>query len=70
MAKKKKNIKRSILIEGIGVELELSKVVEIDTKIEMIKLEKMYDCTWRMVYSKNLIPDITKVEGFKIVRED
>ena len=63
-------MKRSIEIEGIGKTLELSKVVEIDTRIEMINIEKLGDGTWRLIYSKSLIPDIEKVEGFKIVRED
>lgn len=63
-------MKRSIEIEGIGKILELSKVVEIDTKIEMINLEKLGDGTWRLIYSKSVIPDIQKVEGFKIIRED
>jgi hypothetical protein len=63
-------MKRSIEIEGIGKVLELSKVVEIDTKIEMINIEKVGDGTWRLIYSKSLIPDIQKVKGFKIVREE
>ena len=63
-------MKRSIEIEGIGKTLELSKVVEIDTRIEMINIEKLSDGTWRLIYSKSLIPDIQKVEGFKIVREE
>lgn len=63
-------MKRSIEIEGIGKVLELSKVVEIDTKIEMINLEKLGDGTWRLIYSKSVIPDIKDVEGFKIIRED
>lgn len=63
-------MKRSIIIEGIDKELALSKVVEINSAIEMINLEKLSNGTWRMIYSKSIIPDITKVEGFKIVRED
>ena len=63
-------MKRSIEIEGIGKTLELSKVVEIDTRIEMINIEKLSDGTWRLIYSKSLIPDIKAVEGFKIVRGD
>lgn len=63
-------MKRSILIEGMGKVLELSKVVEIDTQIEMINIEKLKDGTWRLIYSKSVIPNIKEVEGFKIVREN
>jgi len=63
-------MKRSIIIEGIDKELKLSKVVEIDTKIKMINLEKLSNGTWRLIYSKSIIDDISKVKGFKIIRED
>ena len=63
-------MKRSIEIEGTGKILELSKVGEIDTRLEMINLEKLSDGTWRLIYTKNLIPNIEFVEGFKIIRED
>lgn len=63
-------MKRSILIEGIDKELELAKVVEIDTDLEIINIEKMPNGKWRFLYSKNVIPDISLVEGFKIIRED
>lgn len=49
-------------------ELELSKVVAIDTKKEMIHLDKMTDGSWRLTYSESVIPDISKVGGFMIRR--
>jgi len=33
-------MKRSVILEGLDIELILSKVVEIDTKLEMINFEK------------------------------
>ena len=63
-------MKRSIVIEGIDKELELGKVVSIDTKYEVITIERMPNGKWRLVYSKNIIDDISKVSGFKILRED
>ena len=63
-------MKRSILIEGINTELVLSKVTMIRTPKQMINLDMLDDGTWRLIYSENTIPDITKVDGFKIIRED
>ena len=63
-------MKRSILLEGTDVELELSKVTAVRTDKQMIHLDELNDGTWRLIYNSNLIPDITKIEGFKIIRED
>jgi hypothetical protein len=63
-------MKRAILLEGIDVELELSKVTAVRTSKQMIHLDELNDGTWRLIYNSNLIPDITKIEGFKIIRED
>jgi len=67
--KKKEQIKRSIMIEGLGVELELSKATAVRTDKQMIHLDQLPDGTWRLIYNSNLIPDFTQVESFKIVRE-
>jgi hypothetical protein len=63
-------MKRSILLEGIDVELELSKVTAVRTSKQMIHLDQLNDGTWRLIYNSNLIPDITKIEGFTIIREN
>ncbi len=66
-------MKRSILIEGLGTELELSKVTKLRTVSsgrEMIILEQMSDGKWRLTYTERTIPDIAKVEALRIVRED
>ncbi len=72
MAKKKK-VKRSMLLIGKGEVhniLDLSKVVEIRTEVEMIHLDKLKDGTWRLTYSNSTIPDIKDLETLQIVRED
>jgi len=61
---------RKIMIEGLGVELELSKATAVKTNKNMIHLDQLPDGTWRLIYNGNMIPDFTKVESFKMVRED
>ena len=63
-------MKRSILIEGIGKELILSKATAVRTSKEMIYLDKLEDGTWRLIYNEATIPDFTKVSALKIIRED
>ena len=63
-------MKRTIRIEGLGIDLELSKATAIKTKQSMIHLDKLKDGTWRLIYDGNLIPDFSKVECLRMVRED
>lgn len=63
-------MKRSILIDGLNKELMLSKVTAVKTDKQMIHLDELPDGTWRLIYNSNLIEDISKVDGFKIIRED
>lgn len=72
MSKKKETIKRSIVIkhqDGDDVELVLSKVTAVKTTAEMIHFDKLSDGTWRLIYNPNLIPEISDVLSFDIVRE-
>lgn len=62
--------RRAIEIVGTDTVLELSKVTMIRTDKQMINLDQLPDGTWRLIYSAETIPDITKVEAFKIVRSD
>ncbi len=50
-------MRRAIKIEELDIELELSKVTTVRTNHNMIHLYQM-------------IPDFSKVESFKIIRED
>lgn len=63
-------MKRIIKIEGTDIELELSKATAIKTSKSMIHLDKLDDGTWRLIYDGNLIPDFTKVDCLKVIRED
>lgn len=63
-------MKRSIILEGIGIELELSKVTAIKTESQMIHLDQLKNGTWRLIYNINLIPDITKLQSLQIIRDD
>lgn len=62
-------VRRAIKLKGSEEILELSKVTAVRTDKQMIHLDQLPDGTWRMIYNANLIPDITKIEAFEIVRE-
>jgi len=63
-------MKRAIKIDGLGIELELSKATAVRTDKQMIHLDQLSDGTWRLIYNSNLIPDFAQVEGFTVIRED
>lgn len=63
-------MKRAIEIEGLGKELELSKVTSVRTTKEMIHLDQLSDGSWRLIYNSNLIPDFSKVKSLKIIRKE
>ena len=63
-------MKRAIRIEGMDVELELSRATGVKTRKRMIHLDEMKDGTWRLIYNEDMIPDFTKVESLKVIRED
>lgn len=68
---KKNDTKRLIKLEGLDTTLELSKVVMIKkVQKKFIYLEEMFDGTWRLTYTENVIPDITKLQALSIIRED
>lgn len=50
--------------------LELSKATAIKDKKRMIHLDELEDGTWRLIFSKDLIEDFTKIKSLKIIRED
>lgn len=62
-------VRRAIKLKGSEEILELSKVTAVRTDKQMIHLDQLPDGTWRMIYNANLIPDITKIEAFEIIRE-
>ena len=66
--KKKTKVKRTVVLEGIGTELELGVVTSVDIKKRAIYFEEMKDGRWRLTYTKSLF-EISELEGLKIVRE-
>jgi len=62
--------RRAIKLVGTDIILELSKVTAVRTKQRMLHLDELPDGTWRLIYNGEHIPDFTKIECFKIVRED
>ena len=63
-------MKRYIRLDGIDKELVLSKIASIKVDKKMIYLDELQDGTWRLNYTDSLIPDISKLKGLTIVRED
>lgn len=63
-------VKRILHLQGLDRDLVLSKVVSVDTPKPIMNLEQLPDGTWRLIYQKALIPDITKFQGILMVRED
>lgn len=71
MAKKKQQqIKRTLRINGLGLNLDLTKCVSVKTKNNMIHFDELPDGSWRLIYNGNMIPDFTKIESFEIIRRD
>lgn len=74
MSKKQKEPKRRIRIEGIDKELEITKYTKVNMNgrnfgTEFIHFDQLPDGTWRLVHTTDVIPDLTKVKGLKIIRE-
>ena len=62
--------RRAIELVGTGMVLELSKATSVKTDSNMIHFDQLPDGTWRLIYNKNLIPDFSQIEAFKVIRED
>jgi hypothetical protein len=66
-------MKRSIVIKeksGETRELVLSKAVLIKEDISMLHLDKLPDGTWRLIFSKDITDDFSKISSFEIFRSD
>lgn len=62
--------KRSIVLKGIEIELELSIVTAIHVRPNLMHLDKLPDGTWRMIYNTYNIPDLTKVTQLTMIKEE
>jgi hypothetical protein len=68
---KKNEPRRFVKLEGLDTTLELTKVVQINkVQKRFIYLEEMDNGTWRLTYTENVIPDITKLQSMNIIRLD
>jgi len=63
-------VRRAIAIEGTDIVLELSKATAVRTTKQMIHLDQLDDGTWRLIYNSNLLPDFTKVQALRMIREN
>lgn len=54
-------MRRAITLEGMGRTLELSKVTAALLPRKVIHFDELVDSTWRLTFSKDLIPDFTAV---------
>ena len=62
-------IKRSVRLDGLDLELPLSKATAVKTDKRMIHLDELPDGSWRLIYNGNMIPDFSKLVSMTIVRE-
>lgn len=64
-------MRRAVLIEGLGIELELSKCTKINNEgFKCIHFDMLPDGTWRLTYGSGIIDDFTQVKSLQIIRED
>lgn len=69
---KSKELRRAVKVnlEGTDIVLELSKATAIQGKKKMIHFDQLEDGTWRLMFSKDLIEDFSKIKSFEIIREN
>ena len=63
-------MRRAIKLVGTDIVLELSKATSVKTDNMMIHLDQLSDGSWRLIYNKELIPDFSLIEAFKMIREN
>jgi hypothetical protein len=60
----------SVTLEGLGLTLPVSKASGIEAPTRTIQLDLMRDDTWRLIYSRDLVPDLSQLTALKVIRED
>jgi hypothetical protein len=68
--KGKKLYKASVTVEGLDIVMPLTKASIVPGALKGIFFEQLRDGTWMMLYSEALIPDLSRVSEFKVIRED
>jgi hypothetical protein len=61
--------RRAIEVVGCDITLEVTKAAAIKVGPKFIHFDQLPDGSWRILYNAEMIPDFTKVEAFKIIRE-
>lgn len=56
--------------DGQTKDLPIAKATSVKTKKQMINFDQMEDGQWRIIWTPDLIPDMTQVVNFEIVRDD
>ena len=60
----------AVELQGLGTELKLAKAVPIPGKAPMMHFDETPNGTWRLIYSRDLIPDFAKLTALRVIRED
>ena len=61
----------SVRLNGVGKDLDISKVVEVGLspgRKQFIYLEEMAGGRWRLSYTRETIPDIRALKSLEIIR--
>lgn len=56
-------------LEGLGIELKLERAIPVP-KAGMLHFDETPKGTWKLLYSRDLIPDLAQVTALEMVRED
>lgn len=66
----KKLVDASVTFEGLGVTIPLAKAHGVEAPEQRFHLDKSKAGSWILLYSRDLIPDISAVTALRIIRED
>lgn len=61
-------MRRAIRLEGLDVDLEISKATATKTSKNFIYLDELPDGTWRIIWNSKMIPDFTKLTAMRVIR--
>lgn len=70
--RKRQQVKRSVLIEGLGDVLDIAVATKVnlrDKGDQFIHLDQMKDGRWRLVWTDGVVHDWSEVVSLKMLRE-
>jgi hypothetical protein len=62
--------RRTLRLNGLHKELELGRVVSVDSPNPFIYIEKMKDGKWRLTFDKQTIEDIQQLTSIEMIRDN